>query len=124
VDVTVIDHPEDGVAVVALSGQLDIDTAAHLRSALSTVLDRPVPRVVVDLSGLAFCDSIGLSALALAHNRCVDAGGYLRLAAPNPFLRKVLTVVGLAATLPMYRTVAAARAADSTQELAPVSPAP
>ena len=73
---------------------------------------------------LAFCDSIGLSALALACNHCVDAGGYLRLAAPTPFLRKVLTVVGLAATLPMYRTVAAARAADSTQELAPVSPAP
>ena len=123
-DVSVVDHPDDGVAVVALRGQLDIDTAAHLRGALRMVLRRPVPRIVVDLSDLTFCDSIGLSSLALAHNHCVESGGYLRLAAPNPFLRKVLTVVGLAAALPMYRTVDAARAADSTQEVTPVSPAP
>jgi anti-anti-sigma factor len=124
VDVIVIDHPEDGVAVVALRGQLDIDTAAHLRSALETALERPTPRVVVDLSGLTFCDSIGLSSLALAYNHCVDSGGYLRLAAPNPFLRKVLTVVGLAAAVPIYRTVDAARVADTSQALHPVSPAP
>ena len=123
-DVTVIDNPEDGVAVVAIRGQLDIDTAAHLRSALAAALERPAPRVVLDLSELAFCDSIGLSSLALAHNHCVESGGYLRLAAPNAFLRKVLTVVGLAAALPMYRTVDAARRADSTQVLHPVSPAP
>jgi anti-sigma B factor antagonist len=128
VDVTIVDHPEDGTAVVTLRGQLDIDTAAHLRGALAAALERPVPRVVIDLSEVAFCDSIGLSSLALAHNHCVEAGGYLRLAAPNPFLRRVLTVVGLASTLPMYRTVDAARVADSTQALDPaldpVSPAP
>jgi anti-sigma B factor antagonist len=124
VDVSVVDHRDDGVAVVALRGQLDIDTAANLRDALRIALDRPVPRIVIDLSELTFCDSIGLSSLALAHNHCVESGGYLRLAAPNPFLRKVLTVVGLAATLPMYETVEGARAADSTQEVAPVSPGP
>jgi hypothetical protein len=39
--------------------------------------------------------AIGLSAFVDADNRCTAANGYLRLAAPSPFLMHVLAVVGL-----------------------------
>src|SRR5690348_13246755 len=95
VDMMVQAHPVADTTVVTLSGQLDLDTAHLLREVLEPLLEQPVPRIVVDLAGLTFCDSIGLSALAVGHNRCTEAGGYLRLSAPTPFLIKVLAVVGL-----------------------------
>jgi anti-anti-sigma factor len=60
---------------------------------------------VVDLSALTFCDSIGLSTFVDAHRRCAAAGGYVRLAAPTPFLLRVLAVVGLLDRVPAYDTV-------------------
>ena len=56
----VTDHRCD-VAVLHLKGELDADTAGQLRVAFAGLLERPVPRIVVDLSELKFCDSVGLS---------------------------------------------------------------
>jgi len=116
VDVTVDEVP-DGSTVVGLHGQLDIDTTALLNETLSQVTRAPRPRIVVDLTDVTFCDSIGLSSLAVAHNRCTAAGGYLRLAAPSPFLTRVLRVVGLVREIPMYRSVEGARTDDEADRL-------
>jgi anti-sigma B factor antagonist len=117
VDVTVNEIPDDGTTVVSLHGQLDIDTADLLNGALGAVVQAPRPRIIVDLTGVTFCDSIGLSSLAVAHNRCTAAGGYLRIAAPNPFLTRVLSVVGLVREVPMYRSVEGARTGDEADRL-------
>ncbi|HYN96112.1 MAG TPA: STAS domain-containing protein [Pilimelia sp.] len=100
-----------GATVVTMTGNLDIDSAPTLRRALDELLGRSVVRVVVDLSELGFCDSIGLSALVDAHRVCTRAGGYFRLAGPTPVLRRVLGVVGLAGRLPIFDSVPAALAA-------------
>src|SRR3712207_653869 len=86
-------------------GQLDIDTGSVLRDALDRALRRPGPRVVVDLSRLDFCDSTGLSAFVMAHTYAGEHGGWFRLAAPTPFLERVLRTVGLATVLPVYPSV-------------------
>ena len=80
--VSVLGNPDDSV-VVTVRGDLDIDSATVLTTTLDQVLERPVPRVVVDLSGVAFCDSTALSAFVVGHNRAAAAGGWLRLAAPT-----------------------------------------
>jgi anti-anti-sigma factor len=123
VDVLLSPDPICGCTVVTVTGQLDIDTAQQFRDGLAPVLDRPAPRIVVNLSGLTFTDSIGLSALAVGHNRCAAAGGFLRLAEPTPFLLRVLTVVGLSPTLQTYRTVEAACVGDPTARVFPAPPA-
>jgi len=115
VDVTVIEQAPDGVGVVTLRGQLDIDTAPDLSAGLDQLLRQPVPRIVVHLGELTFCDSIGLSALAMASNQCARAGGFLRLSAPSPFLMRVLSMVELTPTLPVYASVAGACADDPAQ---------
>jgi len=94
--------------ILSLHGQLDIDTATTLVGALEDLHQRETSRIVVDLAGIHFCDSTGLSALVLGYHRATRAGGYLRLAAPTPFLLRVLTVVGIRETVPVYRSVAAA----------------
>lgn len=88
-----------------MRGQLDVDSATVLGTALDQVLDRPAPRIVVDLSGVEFCDSTGLSAFVVGHNRARRAGGWLRLAAPGAFLGHLLDTVGLGRSLAIYPTV-------------------
>jgi anti-sigma B factor antagonist len=94
--------------VLKLTGELDLDTAPLLYSRLEAIVGRGIWRIVVDASDLGFCDSIGLSALLAAHQACDAAGGYLRLAAPDDLLVRLLTVVGLQATIAIYPTVSSA----------------
>jgi anti-anti-sigma factor len=108
----VVDYEPNGVALVRLVGNLDLDTAPELRTALQSLHDRSVTRMVIDLTGLVFCDSIGLSAFVDAHKSCTSRGGYLRLANPTPLLERIFVVVGIADALPIYRTVQAARDGD------------
>jgi anti-sigma B factor antagonist len=111
-DITVAEPTADGVTVVRLSGELGVDTVQALQEALTNLVDQRAHRVVVDLSDLGFCDSIGLSSFVEAHRRGTAAGGWVRLAAPSPFLLRVLGVVGLLGRLPVYATVAGAAADD------------
>jgi anti-anti-sigma factor len=107
-------------AVVSVRGQLDVDTAPALHSAFEELSARAVTMIVIDLTGLEFCDSIGLSTFVVAHRRCVDSGGWVRVAGPTPFLARLLSVVGVADAVPMYRSVEAAQRADPAQLIRPV----
>jgi anti-sigma B factor antagonist len=107
--VSVIDNP-DGSILVNLRGDLDVDTAPALRAALDQALARPTPRVVVDMSGLQFCDSTGLSAFLLAGRHAADRGGWLRLAAPSDWMRGLFDTLGLSRRVVVYPNVGAALA--------------
>ena len=102
--VSVVGQPDDSTVVV-IRGNLDVDSAAVLTAALEQVLLEPAPRIVVDLSGIEFCDSTGLSAFVVGHNRAVAGGGWLRLAGAGDFLGRLLDTVGLTPRLPVYPTV-------------------
>jgi anti-sigma B factor antagonist len=91
---TVTDHRSD-VAVLHLSGELDADTAPQLHALLADLLERPVPRIVVDLTDLKFCDSVGLSAFITSKQVISARGGWLSFAGANPFLVQLLATVGL-----------------------------
>jgi anti-sigma B factor antagonist len=64
------------VTVIELSGRFDANTMPQVKRELerATTAD-----VVVNLSGVHFIDSAGLSALISALKRCRQAGGDLRL---------------------------------------------
>ncbi|HEX9998842.1 MAG TPA: STAS domain-containing protein [Actinoplanes sp.] len=90
----VTDHRSD-VAVLHLKGELDADTAGELHSVLASLLQRPVPRIVVDLTELKFCDSVGLSAFVTSKQVITARGGWLSFAGANPFLARLMETVGL-----------------------------
>lgn len=55
----------------------------------------PAVFVGVDVSGVTFCDSSGLSALVRSRARAAEMTGSLRLASPSPQIQRLLSVAGL-----------------------------
>ena len=85
---------EDGVRVVAVSGELDLDTIGELNDALSA--DGGVlATTVVDLRGLTFIDSSGVSGVLAAARRSRDAGGRLVCVPGPPSIRRVFELTGV-----------------------------
>jgi anti-sigma B factor antagonist len=81
---------------MSLDGEIDLYTAPRLHGELVTVLSAETPvQIVVDMSGVEFCDSTGMNVLLAAHRRAREQGGDLELAAPRPPIRKILEVTGL-----------------------------
>jgi anti-sigma B factor antagonist len=107
---TISDQRSD-VAVLRLSGELDADTAAELHATLADLLERPVPRIVVDLVDLKFCDSVGLSAFVTAKQVIASRGGWLSFACASPFLVNLLDTVGLSRYFAIFPEVEDAIAA-------------
>ena len=107
---TITDYRSD-VAVLHLKGELDADTATKLHSALAGLLERPVPRIVVDLTELKFCDSVGLSSFITSKHVITARGGWLSFAGANPFLTKLMETVGLSRYFAMFPEVEDAVAA-------------
>jgi anti-anti-sigma factor len=107
-DVLVTNHPASGATIVTPVGRLDIDTGGWLHATFDRLRAQSVTRIVVDFGELTYCDSSGLSALVLTYRYCADSGGYLRLAALTPHLLQLLTVVGVAKTVPIYPSVGTA----------------
>ncbi|WP_432968015.1 STAS domain-containing protein [Dactylosporangium sp. CA-233914] len=103
----------DGIALVSIRGAIDLTTAPELRDTVHALLDAGRTRIVVDLAGVEFCDSIGLGTFAYGRNHCVASGGFLRLAAPTPFLAGLLRTVGLAGPIPVHTTVTDALRVDT-----------
>jgi anti-sigma B factor antagonist len=94
--------------VVTVAGEVDIQTSPALEDQLASVVNQGHGSVVVDLSGVTFLDSTGLSALIGGLKRCQAVGGELRLVSPRPNVRKVLEVTGLIDTFQVEDEAAAA----------------
>ncbi|MFI0453004.1 STAS domain-containing protein [Actinomadura sp. 6N118] len=103
--VTVV-QAHDELAVLAVWGEIDLHTADTLRTALRELDAAGHHQLVVDFSGVSFCDATGLGALVAAHNRAGEHGGALRLAGVRPAQRRLLQISGLYRTLASHENVA------------------
>jgi anti-sigma B factor antagonist len=83
-----------GDRLVRVDGELDIRTCDELERVTGAAADRG-GRVVLDLSGLTFCDSTGLASLVRLHKRATAADGELVLRSPAPRVRDLITLTGL-----------------------------
>jgi anti-sigma B factor antagonist len=106
-----ISDAHSNVAVLRLSGELDAGTSTKLHATLADLVDRPVPRIVVDLTDLKFCDSVGLSAFITCKQVITARGGWLSFASANPFLLNLLETVGLSRYFAIFPEVEDAIAA-------------
>ena len=70
------------IRVVRLGGELDLASVPRLTELLVEVA---APRVILDLSGLAFIDSSGVAALVRAQQQMDEGGQTLTLTAPEPY---------------------------------------
>src|SRR5580693_7180764 len=81
--------------IASLEGELDIATVPELRERLLSVLGPGVRLLIIDLSGVSFCDVSALAVLIGTQRRARGQGITVRLAAPRPQLAKLLCVTGL-----------------------------
>ena len=90
----------EGVRLLEVFGELDLATAPRL----CTVLDAArLQRVVVDLTGVDFCDSTGLRALMGASTELRHAGGRLAVAVlPDGAVSRLFDVTGIRESLPTF----------------------
>lgn len=80
--------------VIKVTGELDIRTSPRLEHAAGALVDRG-GHVVLDVSGLTFCDSTGLAGLVRLHKRAGAAGGSLVLRAPVARVQHLMSLTGL-----------------------------
>lgn len=101
------------VIVITLIGDLDISTAMALKARVARVGgDETGRRILIDMSGLDFCDAYGLGVLLGMRNRCIERRGWLRLAGTKRQIRRLLDITDLTDVLPCYSSVEQALAVD------------
>ncbi|MEU6309402.1 STAS domain-containing protein [Streptomyces sp. NPDC047014] len=105
-----------GTRVVALAGEVDLISVPRLADALNEALAAlPLPRIlVVDCSGLEFCDCAGLNELLRVRRAAGAAGTAFRLAAPNRQVARLLELTGTEAAFDVLPSTPAPDAARST----------
>ncbi|HEY1280213.1 MAG TPA: STAS domain-containing protein [Acidimicrobiales bacterium] len=84
-----------GNAEVSVRGEVDIHTCADLERTLTTLADKGVQVITLDLGEVAFIDSSGLRALVVGHKALQDHGGSLVVANPSSSTARLLEVTGL-----------------------------
>jgi anti-anti-sigma factor len=82
----------DGVARVALRGELDMATAPKLEEHLMLVEQDGVRAVLLDLRDLTFVDCAGLHTFLKAKSRAADNGHRFALVGAKDQLRRILDV--------------------------------
>ena len=92
-----------GIAVLRAPGELDLATADRL-AAQGCALAIHAGLLLLDLTGLSFCDARGLSAFVRIANEADRAGCRLALIAPQPPVAKVLRICRLDQRLPVFAT--------------------
>ncbi|MEU3551765.1 STAS domain-containing protein [Streptomyces longwoodensis] len=98
-------------AVASVSGEIDLHTAPGFRTRVLALIDQGDHHLILDLSGVGFCDSAGLGALIGIWHGAQEAGGSLALAAVPDRLMRMLTLTGVDSLLPHYPSTADALSA-------------
>ncbi|MGS2617359.1 STAS domain-containing protein [Micromonospora sp. LZ34] len=95
-----VDRLDAGRARLRLAGELDFDTAPELLATAAELRRDGYQDFVIDLGGVALCDSSGLSALVVVHR---SGTGPVRLTGLGPQLRQLLDRTGLTELLGVER---------------------
>jgi anti-sigma B factor antagonist len=103
----------DDVAILAISGELDLARCIKLAPELNAALRSPVRAIVIDLEAVSFVDSSGVALLLNAFRRLDQAGRQLAIACPMGSPRHAFELTALDRQLPMHETRQDALAAVS-----------
>jgi anti-anti-sigma factor len=82
-------------ALVILVGELDASSAGPLYEQFASLTREGVTQVALDLVGMKFIDSTGLSVIIAEHKRTTSLGGALVIMSPQEQVRKLFEMTGL-----------------------------
>ena len=92
----------DGIQQIVLTGRMDgAGTEKVAARFTETIAARP-PRVVVDMTRVPFLSSIGIRLLLSNAKALRQHGGRMVIAGPQPLVKEVLEIVGIALLIPVH----------------------
>ena len=98
---------DSGVAVVTVTGEVDVSTCGVLRDGLLRVVtDEGYRGLVVNLAGVNFIDSTGFGVLVGVWHRVSATNFSMALAAPSRRARGILDTTGLTKAFSVYEQAA------------------
>lgn len=107
----IIERRLDNVVVFVLDGRIDSDGAQALEEALHSRFEAGEYRLILDLTGVPYINSVALRTLAEAILTCRAQGGDVKLVGLQPKVRRVLQIVGFDRYSAIFETQEAALAA-------------
>lgn len=109
------------ITVISLQGEIDSDSADHLRNTITDLLNTGGENnpyntngtvhkkgIVIDLSNVSFIDSQGLEFLLWTRDYCTENNCQLRLASPDENCDKILDITRLNNEFTCYKELAEA----------------
>lgn len=106
---TSVSH-DDGVAVLAVSGEIDLATIPAFEAAIAEALNQRPTALIVDLSAVDFLASAGLQALVATHENVSGEAGFA-VVADGPATSRPIELTGLAQILSLHASLDDAKAA-------------
>jgi len=102
-----VERPELSIAIqrapdevtLCLAGEIDVFTVVKLSATVNDVLGEQPQRILLDMSGVTFCDSQGLGTLVVLSRKAQHARSVLTLVNVGEFLMRVLDITGLRSAL-------------------------
>ena len=97
---SVVPERDGDTYTLAVAGELDAATSGRLESEITLALsDANVDTLRIDLAGIGFLDSSGLSVLISAHHLMRDRGGKLVLRHPSEVVQRLFEITQLTGEL-------------------------
>ncbi len=94
-----------GIEILAMPQELDLVTGDGVVEQGFAAIARSARLLLLDLTGLSFCDARGLSVLVRIANHADAAGCRFGLIAPRPPVAKILRICGLYSRMRVFATV-------------------
>ena len=105
------DDLEDGVRVIRLKGRLDLEGTEAADLKLTSLAAVRKGFVIVDMEGVEFMSSIGVSVIVRVARALSSREGRLVLLRPQPNVHDVLTRTQIDQIIPIFADLAEARTA-------------
>ncbi|MFH8393897.1 STAS domain-containing protein [Streptomyces sp. NPDC018036] len=87
-------HDRGKRVLITLAGEIDLESAPLIGTALARCLSDGIRTIDIDLTAVTFCDCTGLNVFLHAAQQTTEAGGTLRLHHPPPTLDLILDLTG------------------------------
>jgi anti-sigma B factor antagonist len=95
---------DERTSIIAVEGEIHVSTAPEFSGVLAASLESGHTRLVLDLSGVMFIDSTGLSVLLNTLRRVTRAGGAMALVCSNPTVLRLFEITKLDSTFDIQPT--------------------
>jgi anti-sigma B factor antagonist len=95
---------DERTEVVSVRGEIHVSTAQEFARRLEETTERGAPALVLDLTGVEFIDSTGLSVLLNGQRSVTRRGGRMALAVSNPTVLRLFEITRLDSTFELVAT--------------------